>query len=298
MAWGGPPRGAEVVYSEDPTMRIATLNIYWFGLQKAVAEAHGLTVEFFHAPNDDLRVAHLVEAIGADVVALQEIVDVERLERALGDSWLVRDTAGHAVASRAPGPVPDWTQRVVFAWRRDALELVRWSLPIDVGPRRPVVGRFRDHSGHEFTLVAVHPKSGNPASWDLDAEARRRLFDAVAAWLVAQPAGYEGPYSALLGDFNSVVFSHETEALRTGALSAWSWSPLEFSPSNVERRTTRTDSAIIDHILLSPALAACRQGPAVALAFDADPTFAPTGPEVAVWKSTTDHRPVWVDVLL
>lgn len=279
-------------------MRIATLNVYWFGLQRAIAHARGLTVDFFHAPEDDLRVAALIEATGAHVIALQEIVDVERLERALGPSWRLRDADGHAVSSKALGLDPDTTQRVVFAWKPDAVDLVRWGLPIDARPRRPVVARFRGRSGHELSLVAVHPKSGDPTRWDTDAEARQALFEAVAAWLTAPPAEYEGPYSALLGDFNSILPGQETLALRTGALSAWSSSPLVFSPPDVEPRTTKTDRAIIDHIILSPALAAHRQGSAVALAFDEDPTFAATDGESEVWKSTTDHRPVWVDVAL
>lgn len=279
-------------------MRIASLNIYWFGLEREVATAAGLNVRFFHAPEDDRRVAGLVEATGAHVLALQEIVDVERLERALGASWRVRDADGHAVASAAPGPAPDSTQRVVFAWKPEFVDLMRWGLPIDATPRRPVVARFLAPSGLEFTLVSVHPRSGDPDKFDKPAQKRQQLFDAVAAWLAAPPADYEGPYTALLGDFNALRGSRETYSLQAGALSTWSWSPLVFSPPEVERRTTKTDLAIIDHIVVSPAIAALRQGPAVALAFDADPRFAVADGDLEVWKATTDHRPVWVDITL
>lgn len=128
---------------------------------------------------------------------------------------------------------------------------------------------------------------------------RQALFDAVAAWLAAPPADYDGPYAALLGDFNSLAGRPETAALRAGALAAWTWQPIEFEPAGAARWTTRTDREVIDHILLSPALEARRRGPAVVLAFDEDPRFAsPEQESDEVWKRTTDHRPVLVDLEL
>jgi hypothetical protein len=284
-------------------IHLGILNIYWFGF---VPQPGSAIVQFTHEPGDDERIERVLSALSADVLALIEIVDVPRLERLvkkLPGSWRLRDAAGDAVCSQPPSHAPDGRQRVVFAWNDDTVELVRWGRPLDLGPRKPVVARFRSRaSQEEWTAVAIHPKSGAPRGWEglppenkdrLAGEARRAFFTSLANWLAAPPPEYAGR-SVVLGDFNSVADSSEVAAVR--GLPGWRWSQPTFRPPNADRRTTMTDPEIIDHFVLSPNIEF--DGHEV-LAFDLLPEFpdgVPASP--IVWKRTTDHRGVRIRLML
>lgn len=296
--------GAQDRHLGGGVLKIGVLNLFWFGLQQA---HNSLGIGFLHDADDDVRVGGLIGSMGVDLVAFVEIVDIARLEAQLATlpgAWRVRDDDGAAVASFAEAAGGDGKQRVVFAWNDNVVELVRWGRPIAVEPGRPpVVARFKSRASEkEWTAVAVHPKSGALVGWrqlpvghdDRKAGERRlALFEKVAAWATSPPPEYEGP-TVILGDFNSVKGSPETAPLL--ALPGWAWPEPAFVPSTAERRTTKMDHAIIDHLLLSPHWTF---GDHEALAFDVDPAYPNAlDPQGLVWKRTTDHRPVRMRVTL
>lgn len=278
-------------------MRLGLLNIYWFGL----LQPHDpLNVGFYHDASDDERIRSLLESLDVSVLTLIEIVDIARVEQiveSLPGHWRVRDAAGAALCSSDSTATPDNVQRVVLAWNDDDVELVRWSRPLQSGPRVPIVARFRSRTtSEEWTHVGIHPKSGILRGWGalppnapdhVAGKRRQQLFDELGLWLSNPPADYAGNI-VVCGDFNSVADSVEATSLRE--LPGWTWPTPLFSPPSAEPRTTRTDPEIIDHFVLSPGLSFANHE---VLAFDIIATYPNAAPiSSKVWKRTTDHRPV------
>lgn len=275
---------------------IGLLNIYWFGAQ------HLHFVPFEREPADDERLSQLISQLHADVFVFIEIVDIERFQQVLsrvGPGWTISDANGEVVASSKPH-LPQG-QRVVVAWNRDSIELVSWSVLADGQPRTPVVARLRDRqTATEWTLVAVHPLSGDPR-WEENhvpeevakANARKALFATVATWLSQPDAGFDGPLAMVVGDFNSLGNSPEVSPLVTGSLTGWRVLDAAIRPEGAGLFTTKTDSVVIDHIVLSPAFLPLVIAPPEIYAFDQDPAFPDIEPSSSVvWKRLTDHRPV------
>jgi endonuclease/exonuclease/phosphatase family metal-dependent hydrolase len=289
-------------------LRVATLNVYYFGARPG----DGLPAEFFHTPDDDQRLAELIRRLDPAVLALQEIVDVPRLESVLArvdPAWRIRDAAGRLVATPAPGKP---LQRVVVAWRADRVDLLDWSTPITGAPRRPVVCRLRVRgSGADLCVIAVHTKSSDPLWWpgrtpeppdsadptSVDgAKQRWTLCGRIERWLASHPD--DAAHALVLGDFNAVPGAPELRPLGLDAMQAWQRAAtVQTPPPPAGDRvwSTSTDQVVIDQAYCSPAIAARLAGPAVLYAFDLDPTF-PGPADSPLLRGITDHRPLSLDL--
>lgn len=294
------------IHHEMVLMRLTTLNAYWFGLSPAL---HGdlANGKFLRGPGDDGRLGALIASLDADLIAFEEIVEPAAMEALLTASepaWRVRDDAGAFVAN-----ADHQDPQVLWAWRSDRVELLRWTRvpkPVGVvlggGHRAPVVGVFRHRaSGLELSAAVLHAKSGKP-DWqprpDTNAEMRVKQLEILRAWLDAAPAEFVRPLRVVAGDFNSLADSPELRALVSGPMADWSVLAPTFRPGGARHESTRTDpGCVIDHFVVSPALRALLEAPPEVYAFDEDPAFLDEpSPEGPLWKRTTDHRPVTLTI--
>lgn len=286
--------------------RVTTLNLYWFGLR---ADLHGHLTQgkFLRDADDDRRLGALIASLDADLIALEEVVEPAALEALLvtmEPSWRVRDVAGEFVSNAATED-----PQVVWAWRSDRVDLLRWtripkpeSVSLGRGHRAPVLGVFRHRaSGLELACVVVHAKSGAP-QWlpgpNADAEKRVKQFVILREWLDAAPENFVRPMRLVTGDFNSLADSTELRELITGSMADWSVLTPTFKPVGARRESTLTDrGCVIDHFVVSPELRSLLKAAPEVYAFDEDPAFLDdASPDARVWKRTTDHRPVTLTI--
>jgi endonuclease/exonuclease/phosphatase family metal-dependent hydrolase len=264
-------------------MNVGIFNIYWFG------DTHG--DKFHHAPEDDARLASLIGSMNTDVFGFIEIVDVPRFEALLGKvgpTWTFRDAA-NATLTSVPG-----SQHLVLAWKTDTVELVRWRR-IDFGNRSPIVARLKERAtGKEVLAILVHPKSS--VFTDPDGIAQRtQTFEAVVSFLADPPPGFSDLPAFVFGDLNSLAGSPEQAPLV--AQDGWRVLAPTVVPAGAGVWTTNLDKAVIDHFVISPAIAVTG-GPTI-IAYDHDPAIDdPGGSTDDVMKRLSDHRPVWVTLEL
>ncbi|MDO9280543.1 MAG: hypothetical protein Q7U06_01445, partial [Pseudomonadota bacterium] len=106
-------------------MRIATFNVYWFGTTRPIVD---------RTPDDDQLVARVLARLDADVIALQEICDLPRLEGVVqaagtlcGRDLRVR-VADTFVTSARPHELADTAlQKVAYAWDAATVEPIVWG---------------------------------------------------------------------------------------------------------------------------------------------------------------------------
>lgn len=298
-------------------MRIATFNVYWFGTSRNIVE---------RAPEDDQLVARVLARLDADVIALQEICDLPRLERVLQAAGALagRDlrlrVADTFVTSARPHELADRAlQKVVYAWDAATVEPVVWG-SLGGGPalRPPLLATFRDRRDDaEVSVAAVHLKSGLMGVPLADASAALRLRESthLARWLGGEAVGPAGALRAgagacvVLGDFNAREDDPSIAPLRS--LSGWAW-PRPILPEG-DPWTTWLDREIIDHVAASPE--ARFVGAPRAFAFDRDPDLGdttffhkvddfvaqrargfPRAPVENLYR-VSDHRPVVAEVV-
>jgi endonuclease/exonuclease/phosphatase family metal-dependent hydrolase len=297
-------------------MKIATFNVYWFGTTRS-----GIVDR---TPDDDALVAGVLGALDADVIALEEICDLPRLEGVLRAASAIsgrdlRARVGEAfVTSARPAELADGAaQKVVYAWDAGAVELVAWGA-LSGGPalRPPLLATFRDRAGATLTLGAVHLKSGvmgAPLS-DPSVALRLREAEVLARWAQGAPLGPAGPLTAgagamaLLGDFNARL--HDDSMAPLVSLPGWDW-PRPALP-DAAPWTTYLDREVIDHIGVSPG--ARLIGGSRGYAFDLDPALGgegffhrvdgfeaqrargfPRAPVENLYR-VSDHRPVIAEI--
>lgn len=264
-------------------MKIGTFNIYWFGDTQAD--------KFQHAPEDDGRLASLIGSMDADVIGFIEIVDVLRFEALLGKvgpTWTFRDTA-NATLTSTPG-----SQHLVLAWNTDTVELVGWAR-IYFGNRSRIVTRLKERStGKEVLAILVHPKSSAFADPDGIAQ-RTQTFEAVVGFLADPPLEFRDLPAFVFGDLNSLADSPEQAPLV--AQDGWRVLAPTVGPAGAGVWTTNLDKEVIDHFVISPAIAVT-DGPTI-IAYDRDIAIDdPGGSTNFVMKRLSDHRPVWVTFAL
>lgn len=265
-------------------MRIATFNIFWLGTPRLA--------RLTRRPEDEAALVAVLRALDADVLAFQEIVDMELLEDLLARASegtprrpTLRDADGAYLTTGRMRRRRSHLQKIALAYDATALELVelpspapRHGLHAYPGPRRPLLARFRHrHSGLHFTVANVHLKSGDPAE-PADAPpalVRAAECRAVAAWL----ASHADDTAVLLGDFNAPP-EHPSLAPLTTMLPGWtrpepSYPPPSLSPDGSDERwTSFPRRSILDHVYLSPEAARRLLAPPTVCAFDLDPAFA------------------------
>lgn len=264
-------------------MKVGTFNIYWFGDTQAG--------RFQHAPTDDARLASLIKSMNTDVIGFIEIVDVARFEallRKVGPTWTFRDDT-NATLTSTPG-----SQRLVLAWNTDTVELVRWRR-IDVGKRSPIVARLKERAtGKEVLAILVHPKSSVFTDPGGIAE-RTQTFETVVEFLADPPPEFRDLPAFVFGDLNSLTGSPEQAPLV--AQNGWRVLAPTVVPAGAEVWTTNLDREVIDHFVISPAIAVT-DGPTI-IAYDHDTAIDdPGGSTDNVMKRLSDHRPVWVTFAL
>ncbi len=264
-------------------MKVGTFNIYWFG------DTQG--DKFQHAPEDDARLASLIGSMNTDVIGFIEIVDVPRFEALLGKvgpRWTFRDAANDTLTS-VPG-----SQHLVLAWNTDTVELVRWTR-IDFGNRHPIVARLKERAtGKEVLAILVHPKSSAFTNPEGIAQ-RKQTFEAVVGFLADPPPGFGNLPAFVFGDLNSLDGSPEQAALV--AQDGWRVLAPTVVPAGAAVWTTNLDKEVIDHFVISPAIAVT-DGPTI-IAYDHDTAIDdPGGSTDNVMKRLSDHRPVWVTFAL
>ncbi len=268
---------------------LATFNIFWFGTAD-----HALVTR---SAADDDAVRAVLAWIGADVLVLQEIVDLERLEQALPPGFRIRE-GGHWLCPTSPDDVRfAGLQKIVIAVGPGVEVLHSAPLLPWPGPRPPLVLQLR-RGPLELTVVGLHLKSGDIDGGPGEGSARIRSLEAAAlgAWL-------HGRQSVVVaGDLNARARAPSLAGLLP---AGWCW-PKVLAPPDSEAWTTWIDRAIIDQILTSPDLVL---DPPEVLAFDLDPQFAhhqfrtstgfqaarlaviPFGPVENLYR-VSDHRPL------
>jgi endonuclease/exonuclease/phosphatase family metal-dependent hydrolase len=294
-------------------MRLATWNIYWLGER---TDEHGVTRD----AEDEKVIAQVIARLAPDVLALQEIVDPEVMQRIVGkangpgrnytlfvdDTWLTSDADPTDEKS-------DW-QKAFLCINRETVEFERGAA-IQGGPqtgRKPYAAVLRV-SGHAFVAVAVHLRAGYPGFLDAtDAKARWREAKALAEWLKGEKAASEKnpefPEPGLdervvLGDFNAQL-QDPNGSLDPLAELGWTWDNPEPDGDHRETAIFENDRYVIDFILLSPEMATRVQSGPKVYAWDHDPElggpdrfhFGPGGSGNLRHYRVSDHRPVWVEV--
>lgn len=279
---------------------LATFNIFWYPTHVDVQNPRDEA--------DDARIVQVLTSLDAHALVFQEILDLTRLE------GLLKSMAGHDYQlRRAPGGA--WltsgnsqstvSQKIVCAYDAAVLDLVAASklppkqgAPKYPGPRAPFAMHLRvRETGWEFTLVAVHLKSGLPTAPPGDAAADKRKEETafLASWLGKAPDSdsFDEPPTKdviLLGDFNAVEDNFSTAPLH-GAAFAWPQpqvvTALDSPAAAVlqspgERWSTFLDHKIIDHAVVSAGVAP-RVRSTLVYAFDQDPALDEAPPAAGHW---------------
>ncbi len=293
-------------------MRIATFNVYWFGTTRPDIVDRTL--------DDDALIARVLARLDADVVALQEVCDLPRLERVLqaaatfgGRALRVREGEAFVTSARPHELADGALQKVVYAWDPATVDLVAWGA-LGGGPalRPPLLATFRDRRGATLTAAALHLKSGIMGAplTDPSVALRHREAAYLARWLDGAPIGPSGPLqtrpgpTVLAGDLNARVDDPSIAPLRL--LSGWAW-PAPLLPPG-DPWTTWLDREVIDHLAVSPGARFVAQPRA--FAFDHEPALGgveyfhlvdgfhaqrarnfPRAPVENLYR-VSDHRPV------
>lgn len=298
-------------------MRFATFNVYWFGTTRGIVE---------RAPDDDHLIAQVLARLDADVVALQEICDLPRLQRVFraasalcGRDLRVRVGESFLTSARPHELADTALQKVAYAWDAATVEPIAWG-SLGGGPalRPPLLGTFRDRrDAATLTLAAVHFKSGLMGAPLSDASAALRLREAghLARWLGGAAVGPVGPLHTatgplvVLGDMNARADDPSIAPLR--GMPGWGW-PAPVLPDG-DPWTTWLDREVIDHVAASSE--ASFVGPPRVFAFDREPelgdaaffhavdTFVaqrargfPRAPVENLYR-VSDHRPVVAEIV-
>jgi endonuclease/exonuclease/phosphatase family metal-dependent hydrolase len=179
--------------SEAPRLRVATYNIRRFGRE----------------PTDLDRLARVLDAVDADVIAVQEIQDATRLDELFarlgrGRAWKRVLSACGGRSEMLVGFLYD-SARVTLEETREFPELDGEGGRCTEGERAGLLARFSS-GGRALTLLAVHLASGASPE---HAGRRRMQWRRALAILAAVPGD-----KALLGDTNSAGWLDDTHGER------------------------------------------------------------------------------------
>ncbi len=201
------------------TITVATWNVAWFGDGEGDGALTGNREGGRHlrGPEDFARlraVALRIEALGADLVSLQEMENRAAAARLFPESdWEL------FVSSRNPDPA--WSQRTALAVRRDAgwtverhPDVIEWS---PQGRDRYGVDLTLGRGAERVRVLAVHFQSG--CQYDALRSARRQCgvlrmqFAVLKGWLHERMA--EGFPVVVAGDWNRFLSRPGADAVPT-----------------------------------------------------------------------------------
>ena len=262
------------------------------------------------------RLVATLSSLDADIVALLELENdgygpgssIAQLVAALdpgGQRWRFID------AGEGPGDNPI---RVGLVYRADRVAPLGRPATLEAGPfgplsRAPLAQAFRAGSGPAFVVVANHFKSKgcrDATGADLDQgdgqacfnATRRASGEALRAWLATDPTGSGSDLVAVLGDLNAYAME---DPIRGFIDAGWHDALAAADGGQPHTYVYDAQAGRLDHVLLSPALAARLQDAAIwhsnadeaAGAEGGDGTPAAAAP----WRAS-DHDPAIVGLRL
>jgi endonuclease/exonuclease/phosphatase family metal-dependent hydrolase len=196
-------------------MKLATFNIYWLGGNQ------------IQRTEDDLgKIAQVIAKLDADALAFQEVVGVAQLQTILdqANNLTARDYLLFDANQKLLGVAKYGGQKVVITYDAQRYELVTASKISDYPVASYMAGfafglrlKSKDAAGGgQITVIGVHLKSGQPSFTDADSATKRvdqcrYLQDWVAGNQPAFPAPLPGEHVVILGDFNALYRSDDSE---------------------------------------------------------------------------------------
>jgi predicted extracellular nuclease len=264
------------------------------------------------------RLVATLSSLDADVVALLELENdgygavssIAQLVAALdpeGLRWRFVD------AGRGPGDNPI---RVGLIYRADRVEPVGRPATLEAGPfgplsRAPLAQAFRAGNGPAFVVVANHFKSKNcrdAEGADRDQDdgqacfnaTRRASAEALRAWLADDPTASGSDLVAVLGDLNAYAME---DPLRGFIDAGWRDALADAGAGQAYTYVYDAQAGRLDHVLLSPALAARLEDAAIwhsnadEAASVGEPAWDGRDSAVQPWRAS-DHDPVVVGLRL
>jgi endonuclease/exonuclease/phosphatase family metal-dependent hydrolase len=300
-------------------MKLATFNIYWLGNDEFVSKPESEGKERTEA--DWLLIARVISKLDADVIAFQEIVSLEELQKVFdlavahnltSRSYRIHDQQGEMLGTGASGP-----QKVVLAYDEKQYALMAAS-PIFGGVGRLPFGlRVRNKSdGGQVLVIGVHFKSGQPLFDNVPSADKRKLqCQHLADWAAGlkengnlvfpKPAADE--LIVILGDFNALyelepnqpsnwdVIVESLDPLRDGHMNEWWWQKPLADPAGGGRTTSYVERFLIDFVMLSPSLKnRIVQQPTI-YAYDQDAEITNNFATEVAYR-VSDHRPVHFEI--
>ncbi len=225
--------------------------------------------------------AAFIDSLDLEVLALQEVESAEAIDLLLSSTEPGK--YGYVISTQA-----DQCQRVAVMYQRtDVAVSFLADIPLTLGNpglRDGLVVRVHVlESGHDFTLVTVHLKSGSDERSTLTRHNQIRVLSKWIADYLADPES--DPDLILTGDFNETFLSKATSfSLLSGP------SDLRLLTQDAPCVTCTPPGAIyndpIDHIIVSASMAEMYFGDTVFLNYFADATLAHR-------ETFSDHCIVW-----
>jgi hypothetical protein len=291
--------------SIDPltTLEVVNWNIQWFGSP-------------LEAPsNDDLQqqnVKTILENIGADVYALTEIVNEERLASLVsqmpGYTYVISNYGSHTNTSINPPSSLGTAQKLAFIYKTDVLSNVTTMPLLTQGINNSTdisnpaynywaSGRFPFMMSADVTLncvtknvkfILVHAKANtSPTATSYDR--RKRGADSLHYLLNQQ---FPNDNVIILGDFNddldqSITAGFTTTSWNTFVSDQANFSPLTLPLSLAGKKSTVSYNDIIDHVIVSNEMAGYYMDSTASILNDV------TGLVTNYGSTTSDHYPVF-----
>ncbi|MCG2614203.1 Ig-like domain-containing protein [Terrimonas sp. NA20] len=291
--------------SIDPltTLEVVNWNIEWFGSP-------------LEAPaNDDLQqqnVKTILENIGADVYALTEIVNEERLAGLVsqmpGYTYVISNYGSHTNTSVNPPSSLGTAQKLAFIYKTDVLSNVTTTPLLTQGINASsdisnpaynywASGRFPFMMSADVTLncvtknvkfILVHAKANtSPTATSYDR--RKRGADSLYYLLNQQ---FPNDNVIILGDFNddldqSITAGFTTTSWNTFVADQANFSPLTLPLSLAGKKSTVSYNDIIDHVIVSNEMAGYYMDSTASILNDV------TGLVSNYGSTTSDHYPVF-----
>ena len=297
-------------------MKLATFNIFWLGNEEFSARS-GLPDR---NNNDWQRIARVIAKLNPDVIAFQEIINLDELGTVL-------NLAGQAAQRRYQiydgnnqllGNGVPTGQKIVIAFDEQNYDLLAASSIYGNNARLPFAVRVHNrNNGGEVLVIGVHFKSGQPLFDNKpSADIRKGQCQHLADWVAGKkealnsvfPKPLAGEKIVILGDFNALyelepwqsnswqIIVDSLAPLRENHMQDWQWEkPLTDPNYNGDRSTSYVERLLIDFVMFSPSLKNHIIERPTIYSYDNDPQIV-GGSANNVRYRVSDHRPVSVEI--
>jgi endonuclease/exonuclease/phosphatase family metal-dependent hydrolase len=308
IATGGLDTGIVLKGSSlDPvkTLEVVNWNLEWFGSTE------------FGPTNDNLQeqnVRTIMQSIGADLFALEEVVDETRLQNIVnsmpGYAYVINHYGSHTNPNESnPEPLSS-AQRLAFVYKTSVFSNIDTAALLSVGINTPAdigttsynnwaSGRFPFLMSADVTLdgvtknikfIVVHAKANTAPT--IPSYNRRKAGADELHDLINTTYGSDNV--VLLGDFNDDLDQTITDGINppTTSYVAFTTDASNFSfptlpLSQAGKRSTVTHDNVIDHVVLSNELGSNFINASATILTDAAALIPSYG------TTTTDHYPVF-----